>query len=44
MAGDAEEGEAEGETVDGEEEEVQEDDEVDEPGEEFFGYHGVLFD
>ena len=43
MACDAEEGEAEGESVDGEEEEVQEDDEVDEAGEEFFGEYGVFF-
>jgi len=43
MAGDAEEGEPDGEAVDDEEEELQDDDAVDEAREELFGEDGVLF-
>jgi len=42
MAGDAEEGEPNGEAVDEEEEELQDDDAVDEAGEEFLREDGVL--
>lgn len=43
MAGDAEEGERDGEAVDEEEEDLQGDDAVDEAREELFGEDGVLF-
>ena len=44
MTGDTDEGEADGETVDESEEDLNGDDGVDEAGEQFAGQNGVLFD